>query len=243
MDVSHPPVPDALAASPGVVVVAGYYGVGKTTLSLNLAMSYSAAGRAVTLIDLDVVNPYFRSSDHREALREQGIEVLAPLFAGTALDTPSVSGAVSTAVAQARDAGTNGLVIIDAGGDDAGATALGRFADDVAAGDYTFIYVVNRNRVGARGDEEVAATLQAIEAACHLQATGIVGNNHLMEASDAARFVEDERWSAEIASALDLPLMFVTVPPTLSPDYDGVNDPANPAIERYYVQTPVAPPW
>ena len=162
--------------------------MGKTNLSLNLAYDAAARGAQVTLVDLDVVNPYFRSSDHADALAAQGVRLIAPVFAGKGsnLDVPSLTGAIAPAIEEAyaaarqaacggeagpaADARTPGgfaggptadavgptsdeaagvppaVVIVDAGGDDAGATALGRFAADVVAGSYALLYVVNRFR-------------------------------------------------------------------------------------------------
>lgn len=82
-----PPAMRALLDTP-VLVVAGHYGVGKTNLSLNLALDAAACGRQVALVDLDVVNPFFRSSDYRDLLGERSVRVIAPVFAGTNLDGP-----------------------------------------------------------------------------------------------------------------------------------------------------------
>ncbi len=110
-----------------ITVIVGHYGVGKTNFSISLALDAVAQGWEVTLVDLDVVNPYFRSSDYRELLEEAGVRVVSPVFAGTTLDSPSLSGAVYTAIEDAIRQGTGERkrVIVDAGGDDVGATALG----------------------------------------------------------------------------------------------------------------------
>ena len=133
-----------------VAVVCGHYGVGKTNLTLNIALDAAAGGRAVTVIDLDVVNPFFRSSDYRALLDERGIRLVAPVFAGTNVDGPSLSGTIEPAIDGAQRAWRDGderpFVAIDAGGDDAGATALGRFARTVEQAPYEMLYVVNRNR-------------------------------------------------------------------------------------------------
>ncbi len=95
----HPPSPasnpallNAVAGTDPVVVLTGHYGVGKTNLALNLALAAAAAGEQVAVADLDLVNPYFRSSDYGDTLAPAGIRLVAPTFAGTALDTPSVGG-------------------------------------------------------------------------------------------------------------------------------------------------------
>ena len=87
---------------PPVTVVAGHYGAGKTNFSINLALDAAARGYDVVLADLDVVNPYFRSSDYRGLLEERGVRVIAPVMAGTTLDSPSISGQVSTAIDEAQ---------------------------------------------------------------------------------------------------------------------------------------------
>lgn len=88
---------------PHVVVIVGHYGVGKTNLALNLALDAREAGRKVVLADLDVVNPYFRSSDYGGILADAGVELIAPAFAGTTLDSPGITGKVLTAIEWARE--------------------------------------------------------------------------------------------------------------------------------------------
>ena len=45
----------------GLTLVCGHYGTGKTNLSINLAVECARSGKDVVLVDLDIVNPYFRS--------------------------------------------------------------------------------------------------------------------------------------------------------------------------------------
>ena len=126
----------------GVLIVCGHYGVGKTALSLSLAKDAARAGKRVSLIDLDVVNPYFRSSDQAQSLRAAGISVITPVYAGPDcnIDMPALTGAVAPAIERASsDAGE--LCVIDVGGDDAGAAALGRFSHTIASAPYEMWYV------------------------------------------------------------------------------------------------------
>ncbi len=130
-----------------VTVVTGHYGAGKTNFALNLALDAAAAGYRATLADMDIVNPYFRSNEYRDLLEGAGVRLIAPVFGhtGTNLDVPSVTGELAVAAAEAyRDETGRTVVIVDAGGDDVGATALARFAPALAAGPYAMLYVVNR---------------------------------------------------------------------------------------------------
>ena len=164
-----------------VTVVTGHYGVGKTNFALNLALDAAAAGYRATLADMDVVNPYFRSNEYRDLLEEAGVRLIAPVFghAGTSLDVPSVTGELAVAAAEAyRDETGRTVVIVDAGGDDVGATALARFAPALAAGPYAMLYVVNAFRNLTQEPADAVAVLREIEAKSHLAATAVVGNSH-----------------------------------------------------------------
>ena len=101
-----------------IVVVTGHYGSGKTNLSVNLAMSLRAAGEEVTLVDLDIVNPYFRSADFETLAEENGIRLIAPVYARSNLDIPALDGRLDAELDGGR------RIVIDVGGDEEGAAAL-----------------------------------------------------------------------------------------------------------------------
>ncbi len=220
-----------------VVVVCGHYGVGKTNFSLNLAFDAQVRGCDVTLADLDVVNPFFRSSDFRKELEAKGMQIIAPVFAGTNVDGPSISGAVVPAVNLARQSSKScdanrehgasassedhaavkpKLLIIDAGGDDVGATALGRFADSVASGPYEMLYVVNHSRNLTQDASEAVTVLREIEEKSHLKVTGIVNNTHLMEYTDEEVIEQGRAFAEDVCAKAGLPLVCTTVPAALS---------------------------
>ena len=103
------------------LVITGNYGSGKTEISLNLALKFFR-GEKITLVDLDIVNPYFRSGEKAEELRQAGVRVLMPTFALTTVDIPALPAEIQSVFETPSD-----RVLFDVGGDDTGAAALGRY--------------------------------------------------------------------------------------------------------------------
>ena len=229
-----------------VTVVTGHYGVGKTNFALNLALDAAAAGYRATLADMDVVNPYFRSNEYRDLLEEAGVRLIAPVFghAGTSLDVPSVTGELAVAAAEAyRDETGRTVVIVDAGGDDVGATALARFAPALAAGPYAMLYVVNAFRNLTQEPADAVAVLREIEAKSHLAATAVVGNSHLQGETALGHIVESVPYTQAVASMAGLPIACITAPiQAIQRENTGpcaLDDIPN----GYAVNVYVKPPW
>ncbi len=189
-----------------ITVICGHYGCGKTNLALNLALEAAESG-PVTLVDLDIVNPYFRSSDYGDILRGSGVGLIAPVFAGTTLDTPTLPPEIHSIFAPGA-----GKVFIDAGGDDAGATALGGLSPRLKEAGYELIYVINRYRALSGTPEECAALLHEIESAARLKATGIVNNSHLGTQTKMEHVLDALAFARETAEMTGLPLLYSTVP-------------------------------
>lgn len=214
-------------------VVVGHYGAGKTNLCMNIAADAAAAGKSVTVIDLDIVNPYFRASEQRDLLEEHGIRLIAPVYAdrGTNLDVPSLTGRIEPAIQMAGD---GDLVIIDAGGDDVGATALGRYARDILQKDHAVLYVANRFRNMVQDYDDALVNLHEIEAASHLRVTALVNNSHLKAATTAQTVERGMEYAHELATRARVPLVCTTVPNNF-----GTND-----IDKVYpVASYIKNPW
>ena len=79
-----------------IIIFCGNYGSGKTEIALNTALKLRSDGFKTALVDLDIVNPYFRSSEHGQMLAEHGIRLIAPTFAGTTVDVPALPAEVQT---------------------------------------------------------------------------------------------------------------------------------------------------
>lgn len=190
-----------------VTIVAGHYGCGKTNLSVNLAVDTKKKGLPVTLADLDIVNPYFRSADFTAMLEGMGIRVIAPLYAGSNLDIPALTGELDAALAAGE-----GRIILDVGGDDAGAVALGRYAAAIAQRPYTFFYVINPYRYLTASPEEAAGLLGEIEAASRLKATGLIHNPNLGSLTDRRTLEEAVPFAEAVSRLTGLPLAATAVP-------------------------------
>ncbi len=196
-----------MPAPHSITILCGHYGCGKTNLALNLALTAAQSPGPVTLCDLDIVNPYFRSSEYKALLVQQGVRVIAPVFAGTTLDTPTLPPELASIFSP-----QSGRVFLDAGGDDVGATALGGLAGRLAEMGYEMLYIVNRYRALSQSPEEAAALLKEIEAASRLRATGIVNNSHLGAETTLACLEEAQGFAQETARLTGLPLLCSTVP-------------------------------
>lgn len=217
-----------------ITVVCGHYGSGKTNFSLNLAMDMAKknSSKNITLVDLDIVNPYFRSSDYRELLENSGIHVIAPKYAGTNLDTPALSAEIDSVFCNDD---TN--VIFDVGGDDAGAFALGRYSDKIKQEKYSFIYLVNRYRNLTSTPEASVEILGEIMCACGLMSSYIVNNSHLQWETTPETITDALSYGEKIADIVNVPLLCTTAPDFLK-NSEKLAD-----LGLYYVKSIVRPPF
>lgn len=194
-----------------ITVLVGHAGVGKTNVSLGFALEAAQAGHVTTLADLDVVNPYFRSSDYGELLREAGVHLIAPVLAGTTLDTPSLSGELDAAIGQTAADSTRRLVL-DVGGDDDGATTIGRWSAQLQNADACVLYAVSAYRALTTTPEDAAALLPDIQSHAHLRATGILNTSNLGDETTAAHVAHGRAFARRVAELCGLPLVATIVP-------------------------------
>lgn len=213
-----------------LTIVTGHYGSGKTTFALNYACDLAAAGRPVTIVDLDIVNPYFRTADHRAMLEERGVTVVSPPYANTNLDLPGLSAQIYGAFEKEGD------VIIDVGGDDAGATALGRFRRSIEQRGYDMLCVINARRNLTAEPEQAAALLAEIEQASRLKTTALVNNTHLKQLTTPETVLASLPFADEVSRLTGLPVRYTTAPKTLAAQLSGIEN-------LYPVEPFVLTPW
>ena len=190
----------------GLTVICGHYGAGKTNFAINYAIDAARKGKSVTLADMDVVNPYFTSSEYAEILREEGVKVISPSFAMTNLDIPALPASMYSLF------DTDDEVILDAGGDDVGATILGRFSRNIIKRGYEMLYVTNMYRPMTSDPEGSVEILREIENVCGLKATAVVNNSHLKEITSASTITDSLQYAKEVSRSAGIPLMFSTAP-------------------------------
>ncbi len=213
------------------IIICGHYGCGKTNLTLNIAAERAAFGEKVTVVDMDIVNPYFRSSDYPEFLSERGIELIAPNFAHSNVDLPSLPAKMYS-VFESKD-----TVIIDVGGDDDGSTALGRFNRQLADVDYQMLYVVNKYRDIQNEPENSAQLLREIEYTSRLKATAIVSNAHLCGETVPKNIAEGAVYAEKTAEILGLPMIMNTC------EKRFVNEVSQVVDKIYPIEIIVKKPW
>ena len=195
-----------------VTLFCGHYGSGKTNLAVNWALRLRALGLPAALADIDVVNPYFRSKDSESALTAAGVRVVALPFANTSVDLPSLPSEVYGLVQRRSE-----YAVLDVGGDDRGALALGRFAPYIAEeNDYEMFFVVNFFRPLTRTAQAALEVLCEIEAAVPLRFTAIINNSNLGEATSPADIGKTLPEAEKLAALAHIPVAFTAVSDALS---------------------------
>lgn len=185
-------------------IYAGNYGSGKTELSLNTALDLAQYG-PTALCDLDIVNPYFRSAEHGDLMKENSIRLIAPPFANTAVDVPALS-------AEVRSAFEYDYAVFDAGGDPVGASAIGTYHDsfEKIRSVLHFYYVINARRPFQSTAEEAAEMLRQIEANARLTIDGLVNNTNLARESTPEDLRYGQERCEEISRLTGIPVVFAS---------------------------------
>lgn len=187
-----------------ITIIAGPYGSGKTNIAVNLALSLAEAGKKCCLVDLDTVNPYFRSADNEQQLREAGVRPILPEFANTNVDIPTLPKEYGSVFV------TDECAVIDVGGDADGATALGVHRAQYDACGYSMYYVYNYYRPYVSDPRAAAALLRDIEHASGLRFCGIVNNSNLGVETTKDDVLASYDACGELCRLCDLPLAAVT---------------------------------
>ena len=189
-----------------LTLFAGHYGSGKTNIAVNYALHLAGEGKKVCIADLDIVNPYFRTADSAKDLENAGVTLISPQFANSNVDLPALPAESYRLV---QDKSIYG--IMDIGGDDRGAYALGRFAPMILEeGNYRMAFVANCYRPLTRTPEDALEILKEIESACGLKFTCLVNNSNLGPETTLETILDSFDYIEKLSLLSGLPLWLHT---------------------------------
>lgn len=218
----------------GVAVIVGSYGSGKSEVAVNLAVHHRQAGLRVRIADLDLVNPYFRSREAEAQLSGLGVEVVLPPRPFVRSELPVLSPLVAGLIRRPE-----GLTILDAGGDNIGATVLAALGDAFAGRRCHVLQVINPWRPDTGTVDGCIALRRRIEASAKLAVTGLIGNANLIDETTPQVILEGYGFAKAVGAASGLPLAFVTVAEELLPQVD----PARFDCPVLTIRRQLVPPW
>jgi MinD-like ATPase involved in chromosome partitioning or flagellar assembly len=187
-------------------IFTGDYGSGKTEIAINYAIKLSQNYKRVKIVDLDIVNPYFRSRETREDLAEMGIEVVAPAGNLAQADLPALPPQILGAVQNKED-----RVIFDVGGEEAGTIALGRFRQYIDREEKNLNFVINPYRPFTGNTEGVAEVIEKIQNASRFKVDYLISNPNLGAETELKHIIEGHQEIEKISDELGIPIKFLTI--------------------------------
>ena len=200
-----------------VILFAGHYGSGKTNIAVNWALKLASMGKRVQIADLDIVNPYFRTKDSEELLRQAGINLISSAYANTNLDVPALPQEMY-AITCEHDCS----FVVDVGGDDRGALALGRLAPDLLQeGNFEMVFVANYYRPLIRDPKQAIEVMREIEFAGGMPFTAIANNSNLGDETQPEDVLASLPYIEELAALSNLPVVMTTAEARVAQQLEG----------------------
>ena len=200
-----------------ITVLCGHYGSGKTNVAVNMAFDLKKQRENVALADLDIVNPYFRAKDSMDELKVAGIRFIGSPYANSNVDIPALPQDMY-AITDDRSL----WCVLDIGGDDRGALALGRIAPAILKeNDYEMLMVINSARPLTRDVVSTIEVMREIEAAGGIRFTGLVNNTNLGSETTAQDVLASLPYAKEVSALSGLPIVATSVREDLMPELDG----------------------
>ena len=195
-----------------LVLFAGHYGSGKTNIAVNIALDLKKEGKNVVIADLDIVNPYYRTKDSEAELAAAGIPLISSEYANSNVDVPALPQELYSLVDQKDRCG-----IIDIGGDDRGALALGRYAPFIREeNNYEMLLVINKFRPLTPDAASTIEVMREIELAGGIPFTGIVNNSNLGRETTAEDVIASDAYAQELSAETGLPVRMTTAWDTIA---------------------------
>lgn len=200
-----------------ITLLCGHYGSGKTNVALNMAYEIKESYDNTVIADLDIVNPYFRTKDSIKELENAGIRLIVSEYAGTNVDIPALPAEMYSIIDDKSH-----KAVIDVGGDDRGALALGRLSPAIIEeNDYEALLVINKFRPLTQDAQSVLEVLNEIETACGIKMTGIVNNSNLGNETTAQDVLSSLDYANEVSKLSGLPVVCTAVSKALLSEVEG----------------------
>jgi hypothetical protein len=197
--------PERVLSPAGIVAFVGPFGTGKTEVAISYSLASLRAGRATSLVDLDVVTPYFRAGDYRQQLEEEGLRVIAAEGPLASFENPALSPAIAGALSNER-----AQVVLDVGGDPVGARLLRAYNPQITARQHELWLVVNPYRPGSSLDA-IQTHRRAVEEATQFQISALVANPHLGPLTGPSHIHHGLKLVQQASAATRLPIAFLAL--------------------------------
>ena len=187
-------------------IFAGHYGSGKTETAVNFALALASRGDKTAIVDFDIVNPYFRTTDAKDVLEQQGIRVISSRYANSNVDIPALPAEINTLF---EDKTLRS--VFDVGGDDIGAKAVSRYRDDFLADDSIMFFVMNIRRPMTTTVDKAEQVFYEVQDSARLRFDAIINNTNLLNQTDDSDFEAGLDTVQRFAEKVHLPLAFNTL--------------------------------
>jgi len=189
-----------------LVIIIGHYGSGKSEFSVNYAVRMKDMFENVSIADLDIVNPYFRSREKKEYLESIGIKVFDSSVKNTAIDIPALPAQLMGVILNPEERS-----ILDVGGDPVGARVLARYAEQIKNVEYDMFFIINGNRPETSTVEGAIKYLKMIEETSKLKITGLINNTHMLKDTTAEDVEFGHELTKKVSWETDIPIRYEAV--------------------------------
>ncbi|WP_442598977.1 hypothetical protein [Neobacillus sp. D3-1R] len=189
-----------------ITIFTGHFGSGKTEIAINKAITERKLHQKVAINDLDVINPYYRTRDIKQEFQNLDIELIAPKGHLAMADLPIVSGEIYRVL---HDPAYR--IIIDAGGDKDGATALGQYYHEWKGMNPEMLFVLNGNRPYVSTIDGAISTIQRIEEAARLPIKGIINNTNIGSETTMEDIQKGLELANQVSEITKIPLLYTTI--------------------------------
>lgn len=214
-------------------IFTGHFGSGKTEVAVNFTLKLAEEYKKVAIVDLDIVNPYFRAADVKTQMEEKGIYVVTPMYANTNIDVPALSSEINT-VFQEKEY----RAVFDVGGDDLGARVLSRYHEDILKDDYELFLVINTRRPETDNQEKIEEMIHLIESSARLKVTSFINNTNLLNDTTLEQVKKGHELIEKISKKNNIPIAYVS---GFHESLQGIDDNFN--TEILFLNKLIKLPW